>query len=288
MTLPEVKKILKSNIVNDLGETLQQIESILKADSYYYNDTILQQGAWNGLKRDKISGILSDERITLRTNQIRNSVLEMISMFGDDDVDFEKAESELSKVPPPPPKKSAVYISYGWGKEGEEREEIVNRIYDQLTERGVNIIRDKVDLGYKGSIIDFMDDIGTANKIIVVISEKYLKSSNCMYELVQIYEKDDFANRVFPVVLRDANIYDPLSRVKYIKYWDDKIEELNTAIRSIDLGLNLTELQQELNNYGKIRALFSKMSFILKDMNTLKPEMHEENNFQILYEYLTR
>lgn len=50
-----------------------------------------------------------------------------------------------------------VFISYAWGG---EREEIVNKLDAALRERGMTIIRDKRDLGYKGGIQDFMRRIG--------------------------------------------------------------------------------------------------------------------------------
>lgn len=53
-----------------------------------------------------------------------------------------------------------IYISYAWGGESEE---FVNQIDQSLQERGITIIRDKRDLGYKGSIKEFMEQIGKRN-----------------------------------------------------------------------------------------------------------------------------
>jgi hypothetical protein len=132
-----------------------------------------------------------------------------------------------------------------------------------------------------------MKDIGKGNKNIVVISEKYLRSENCMFELTQIYENKDFARRIFPIVLEDSDIYSPISRIKYINYWNDKIAELDKAIKSSGTSLNMTQIQQELNNYGNIRAAFDNMAFTLKDMNALTPEMHQNENFEVIYNQLT-
>jgi hypothetical protein len=48
------------------------------------------------------------------------------------------------------------------------------------------------DLGYKGLIKDFMRQIGRGKCAIAVISDKYLKSENCMFELVEIAKNGDF------------------------------------------------------------------------------------------------
>ena len=117
----------------------------------------------------------------------------------------------------------AVFISYAWGGESEE---IVNQIDQALQQRGLKIIRDIRDIGYKGSISAFMERIGQGNCVIVVISDKYLRSPNCMFELVEIAEGKQFHDRVFPIVLSDANIYDPVKRLDYVRHWEVKREEL--------------------------------------------------------------
>ena len=61
----------------------------------------------------------------------------------------------------------SVFISYAWG---EEREDVVNQIDTALQARGIRLIRDKRDLRYKGSIREFMEQIGRGNCIVVVIS----------------------------------------------------------------------------------------------------------------------
>lgn len=103
-----------------------------------------------------------------------------------------------------------VFISYAWGG---EREEIVDQIDRSLQERGLKILRDKRDLGYRGSIREFMERIGQGNCVIVVVSDKYLRSPNCMFELVEIAENKQSYDRIFPVVLADADIYDPVKRL---------------------------------------------------------------------------
>jgi len=97
----------------------------------------------------------------------------------------------------------SVFISYAWDG---EREEIVDQIDQALQSRGLKIIRDKRNLGYKGSIKAFMERIGQGNCVIVVISDKYLRSPNCMFELVEVAENKQFYDRVFPIVLANGNI----------------------------------------------------------------------------------
>jgi len=174
----------------------------------------------------------------------------------------------------------AVFISYAWGG---EREEVVNQIDQALRARGIKIIRDKRDLDYKGSIKEFMERIGQGNCIIVVISDKYLRSPNCMFELVEIADGKEFHERIFPVVLSDADIYNPLKRIDFIKHWEAKIAELDAAMRNVGQA-NLQGLRDDIDLYTRIRANIAELTNTLKDMNTLTPDMHRDSDFNKIYD----
>jgi hypothetical protein len=174
----------------------------------------------------------------------------------------------------------AVFISYAWNGESEE---IVNQIDRSLQERGIKIVRDKRDLGYKGSIGEFMGRIGQGNCVIVVISDKYLHSKNCMFELVEIAENRQFADRVFPIVLSDAKIYDPVDRLDYVQYWEAEKVRLNERIKKLSDVSNLQGINEELNNYDRFRDRISGLTSTLKDMNTLTSDMHRVSEYSELF-----
>jgi len=83
---------------------------------------------------------------------------------------------------------------------------------------------------------------------------------------------------IFPIVLSDANIYKATSRVKYVRYWEDEIQELDEALKTVR-GDNLTKLQEDLNVYSEIRRLFDGIADTLRDMNALTPDQHEGSGF---------
>lgn len=178
----------------------------------------------------------------------------------------------------------AVFISYAWGG---EREATVNLIDEALQQRGIKIFRDKRDLGYKGSISGFMERIGQGNCVVVVISDKYLRSPNCMFELVEIAENKQFHDRIFPIVLADANIYDPLKRIDYVSHWEGKRAELATAMKTLDPA-NLQGIREDMDLYDRIRDKVSGLTSILKDMNTLTPELHQDSNFSMLFDAIEK
>jgi hypothetical protein len=178
-----------------------------------------------------------------------------------------------------PDYEKAVFVSYAWN---DESEEMVDQIEQSLQARGIRIIRDKRDLGYKGLIGKFMERLGRGTCVIVVISDNYLRSPNCMFELVEIADAKQFHDRIFPVILKDADIYDPIKRIEYVRYWEVKRNELAAAMRTLDPA-NLHGIREEMDLYDRIRDRISGIASTLKDMNTLTPEVHRDSDFRELY-----
>jgi hypothetical protein len=171
-----------------------------------------------------------------------------------------------------------VFVSYAWTPESNA---IVDRVQQALAQKDIRLLRDREEVRYKDSIRDFMRRIGQGKAVIVVISEKYLKSENCMFELVEIAKAQSLRERVFPIVLPDANIYKAVGRVEYVRHWEDEIQKLDAALKRVR-GDNLTNLQEDLNIYAEIRQLFDRISNTLRDMNALTPDQHEGSGFDEL------
>lgn len=171
-----------------------------------------------------------------------------------------------------------VFVSYAWTAESNG---IVDRLQKELDQHGIRLLRDREEVRYKDSIRDFMRRIGQGKAVVVVISEKYLRSENCMFELVEIAKAQSLRERVFPIVLSDANIYKAVGRVEYVRHWEDEIQKLDAALKGVR-GDNLTNLQEDLNIYAEIRQLFDGITNTLRDMNALTPDQHEGSGFDEL------
>jgi len=173
-------------------------------------------------------------------------------------------------------------VSYAWGGSSEA---LVDEIQGRMAEQGVLITRDKSEIAYRDSIQQFMRRVGAGKCVIVILSQAYLKSKNCMYELTQIASHSEFKNRVYPVVLADAGIFDAMTRLRYIKHWEDKRAELDAAMKEISQE-HLEGIREELDLYGDIRNTIARLTSVLADMNALTPEMHRGTDFEQLYRQL--
>jgi hypothetical protein len=178
-----------------------------------------------------------------------------------------------------------VFVSYAWGGESER---MVDELEKAFTERGIRIVRDKKELDYKGSIEAFEQRIGQGQCIVLVISDKYLRSEHCMYELVEADRNRNLRDRIFPLILTEAQIYKAIDRLNYIKYWDEQIEQLDLAIKNTKIMANLSGITSDLDKYASIRASIDHLTDLLSDMNTLTPEMHAASGFSTLIDAVER
>jgi hypothetical protein len=176
--------------------------------------------------------------------------------------------------------KPDVFISYAWQGESEE---VAREVEARLKEKGLNIIRDRSNLGYTGSINEFMRKIGKGNYVILVISDRYLKSENCMYELLQIAkDEENFTRRIFPLVMEDAKISRAADRLDYARFWEYEIDNLQNKMKQGGLT-HLQGIYEDLNLYDEIRRDIGRITNILKDINALTLRLHKESGYEELY-----
>lgn len=122
-----------------------------------------------------------------------------------------------------------VYISYKW--KGESMD-VVDSLCDLFKKKQIYYKRDKEDCRYGDSITTFMDEIREGAFVVVVFSEAYLKSFNCVYELAGVLNHPDYMKRVFPIVVdetvRGDNKYKELAN-----YWEMKKNDTEFVIKQI-------------------------------------------------------
>jgi len=171
-----------------------------------------------------------------------------------------------------------IFVSYAWST---ETNALVGSLQEALKVYGIRLLRDREEVRYKDSIRDFMRRIGQGKAVIVVISEKYLKSENCMFEMVEIAKAQSLRERIFPIVLPDANIYKATGRVGYLQHWESEIGLLDGALKTVRAD-NLTKLHEDLDLYSEIRRLFDRITDTLRDLNALTPDQHEGSGFDEL------
>lgn len=144
--------------------------------------------------------------------------------------------------------------------------EIADRIDRHLSEfPGVIVKRDMRDIGTWKSIREFMKSIRQQEYAVLIVSDLYLKSKNCMFEVTEVMKEQEYADRIFPAVV-EHSIYDPLARLEYIKYWQQECDKLETAIKGMDPS-STVELAADLRRYKSISSSMGEFLDLVSDMN---------------------
>lgn len=174
----------------------------------------------------------------------------------------------------------SVYVSYAWKEEAQKP--LVEKLDQACMARGIELCYDKKKLGYGDSIRQFMNQIGAAGHIVLVLSEAYFKSDYCMYELCRIHENGGFHKRVSPIVLARTPLYKPVERVRYLKHWEKEIAALEAELADLDDPKHTQHTRAELDDYAKFRRLIDQLQHTLADMNTLTEDVHRDTDFAAL------
>lgn len=147
--------------------------------------------------------------------------------------------------------------------------ELANTIEKELSGLGVDVKRDIRAVGTWKSIKKFMSSIKNQDYVVMIISKDYLKSPNCMYEVMELFKDPRYQDKILSIVTSDADIYNPISKSNYIKYWEEETKKLEEAIKSLKLE-NSAELTMELRKYKSIEAIMASFLDLISDKNNPK------------------
>lgn len=169
-----------------------------------------------------------------------------------------------------------IFFSYAWGG---EREKVVDELYDNLSaDKQFELVRDKVNLGYNSLISEFMKEIGRGSFVIVALSDKYLRSENCMFELYELYrnsnlEKEELLKKIFPIRVEPLNLSDPTVLKEYFTFWKSREEEWKTLVNEYEAD------QKKYRMIQAIRFSLTELLPFLNDINTMSGDVMTKNAF---------
>ena len=135
-------------------------------------------------------------------------------------IDCYKKEHEI--------KNQKVFISYNQNS----CKGFIDVLEDELRDYSL-VSRDINEVGYWDSFKEFMDSIREHDLIIAVISDRYLKSANCMYEIIEMMKDNSWKNKLLTIVWDDVKIYNASDRLTYTEFWNNEYKELSVRIKSI-------------------------------------------------------
>jgi internalin A len=171
-----------------------------------------------------------------------------------------------------PARDPEVFVSYAWGdntEEGRRRGDLVDQLCAGLRGQGITMRRDRDEMQPGNLISEFMDRLAEGDYIVAVISDKYLRSEYCMYELFRIYRNcadrpERFLAKVIPLILPDASLGTLPSRLSRAIHWCDEERALEPLVQARIDAVG-TEVFRKFKLIGEFARNTSDMLELLVD-----------------------
>lgn len=158
-------------------------------------------------------------------------------------------------------------------------------------------------LKYKDSFKKFMDTIQDHNFVLAIVSDTYLKSQACMYEVGETLKDHHYKDKLLFVVLSEnerkyyddnvpekigADIYNGAqSRLEYVGFWKEKYDKLNELMNKIGDYEATSGAAKDLKIIGQIyRKDMGEFLEFLSDENGKNFQKLYENNFQDIIDWI--
>ena len=157
--------------------------------------------------------------------------------------------------------KPTIFVSFN-----SKSSEFVDSLEERISSNAV-VVRYEDAISDWGSFRDFMDTINEQRFAVLVISEDYLKSDACMYEVYQLMQDKQWRDKTMFAVMPDAGgIYKFEIRADYIKYWNDKYTDYEERLK----GLRPEAITAQLRELERIRQIGDSIGMFLEAVSDAK------------------
>lgn len=159
--------------------------------------------------------------------------------------------------------KHTAFLSYAHENAANPKIEAIVRILENSFRKEADInfklAYDNKDLPYGQSIDSFMTRIGKGKTVILVVSDKYLKSDYCMIEALRVQKYNNEDGRVFIILIEDGipKAGNKLDAAHYRNYWKTELSKITAVSETPDRNKinDLLDISEYIGAFiGKIEA----------------------------------
>lgn len=131
-----------------------------------------------------------------------------------------------------------IFLSYSWANIA-----VADTIDKDFSSIGITLMRDQREAGYRSSLAAYMQRTTKSDFVVILISDEFLRSEYCMYEMTELLNTHEFEKRILPVSLENAQaLFNSKTRTVYYDYWK---QELATADKLLHDYLNADYVNQK-------------------------------------------
>ncbi len=167
----------------------------------------------------------------------------------------------------------SIFISYNHSDK-----DIAKLVESALVSSKVSVTRDENEVRYKDDLEVFMQSISQHDYTVAIVTDNYLKSVNCMYEVSELMRERSYYDKLLFIRINEsdktfyedqskhtvADIYSA-NRFKYVQYWVDKKNEIDMMAAKLSDPSHLTEISKESKKLNTISYNISEFVERLKN-----------------------
>ena len=171
-----------------------------------------------------------------------------------------------------------IYISYAWNDNDHPYiANIVQTIQQIFIENHISYKLDKIDMNNGDSIREFEEEIGNGSIVIILVSEKFLKSSHCIYEwncilFFHLFNKLKDYNDVILIRHNDVDYKNESFRERIYNFWNEQNKSFYSN------SINALFCLLENHTHLKVNT-FDEIKFI----QSIKKEISKKNISNLHY-----
>lgn len=156
--------------------------------------------------------------------------------------------------------KPTVFISFNNGSR-----DFVDCLEQRLS-KVATILRYENEVSAWGSFTVFMDTIKKQDFAVLVISDAYLKSYACMYEVIQAMKSPNWKDKVLIALMPDTKPYKDSERIEYIRYWNEQYKAVCEKLNGIPTSASAS-IVDKCKKYKKVLDSIDEFLAFIADSN---------------------
>lgn len=168
-----------------------------------------------------------------------------------------------------------IFFSYCW-----KDRKIVDEIDDDFKSIGITLLRDVRDAPYMGNIKSYMKRIRKTDYVLLIISESFLKSKNCMYEILELMKDEGYTKRLLIITISNINLADLGSDLRFVSYWEAQIKRLKKKLTTIKDQTAISKAHADLQTLKQIKNSISPFIDQIASLNTATFENLKDSNYR--------
>jgi Tfp pilus assembly protein PilF len=158
-----------------------------------------------------------------------------------------------------------IFLSYAW-----KNKSLADEIDQFFASIGIILIRDIRDLESGKSVKEFFNSIGKKDYLIILLSEEYFLSMNCMNEMLELLNTHELKNRILPVLSKDWHLIFSSEKLEdYFVFWKTELKKCNNRLSN-----NVNE--KFLEDKRKIENIYNNLGIIFQIITDLKVQTFDE------------